>query len=228
MRCPSCRRPVDHEAESCYSCGYSAEVSMSQFGYNDVRMKRVHDGADCLRVKEIWDIEDLFRQLDSRFPQLLFAVYLGDLPDSMSPGELGFWLLNRARIEGTELQQSNDCAILLIIDMENKQAGLSLGYFAERLLTEHDCIRTLMNSRPLLINGDFGDAVVRIFRKLDRILTARSKKLKGMNREQWQSDFIAREELNVLSLPGPLFPGYRDLHQKGRKETKKEIELAQR
>ncbi len=211
MRCPSCYRPVDHEAESCYSCGFSSGRAMEQFGSNYVRMKRVHDAANCLRMEDLEEIERAFERLETRFPQLLFAVYLGELGPTISLGELGFWLLNHSRVEGAEVSRSNDHAILLIMDVDRQQAGLSLGYLSELLLTEEDCYRALMIGRGFLVNGEYGEGVVRIFRRLEQVLVKRAQKMKRLGREEVRA-LLAERGMNTLPLPshvGAFEPGAR-------------------
>lgn len=207
MRCPSCQRPVDHEADSCYSCGYSSLDAMKKFGSNQVQMQRVHDAADCLRVDDRRNISDAFDRLEDRFPQLLFAAYLGDLDGSMSIAELGFWLLNQAKIGSCEISRANDHGILLVMDVERREAGISLGYLPEMLLTESDCLKALLAGRSFFMNGDFGGGVMAIFKKLDKSLRKQARKMKGMTRGQKQSLMMKTHHgPNALIVPGPGVP----------------------
>ena len=206
MKCPHCQRPVEYEAESCYSCDFSLEMARDRFGANPVRMRPIHDAADCLRVRETRQIRNVLDHLEVRFPQLLFGVYLGQLSESISMSELGFWLLNQARIEGSEFARPNDYGILLLFDVEHRQAGISLGYFCEMLLSERDCYHTLMANRSLLTNGEYGTAISRILRKIEKLLVKRSRKLKGLTREQMRSQLMKDPAVNSLALPGPFVP----------------------
>ncbi|MDF1751864.1 MAG: TPM domain-containing protein [Verrucomicrobiales bacterium] len=207
MRCPSCQRPVDHEAESCYSCGYSAIESMKRFGSNQVKMRRVHDAADCLRVKDSEMIERTLNRLEKRFPQLVFAVYLGDLNETISIGELGFWLLNQVTIEGAGYAKTNESAVLLVVDVNFKKAGLSLGYFTEMLLGEEDCLRALAAGRSHFANGEFGTGVVDLFTKVEKSLIKQAKKMKGLSREEKQSVMMRNHHgPNILKIPGSVRP----------------------
>jgi hypothetical protein len=169
-------------------------------------MKPIHDAADCLRVKEHREIRSVLDHLEVRFPQLLFAIYLGELNESISISELGFWLLNQARVEGSEFERPNEFGVLLLIDVERQQAGISLGYLTELLLSERDCYHALMANRSLLTNGNYGMAVSRIFRKIEKSLVKRSRKLKGFTREQMRSHLLQDPAMNSLALPGPFIP----------------------
>ncbi len=207
MKCPSCIRPIDHEAETCYSCGYSALKAMAKYGDNYVRMSRVHDAAHCLRKKDKVDLDAVLDQLELRFPQLLFCVYLGDLPESISVRELGFWLLNHGQVKGAEYSRPNDNAILVILDVQSKQIGLSLGYFSEMLISDEDSYRVLMAARPSLVNLEYGPAMCTLFTRLNRTLSRKARKLKGLSHKQVQRSF-KKDGFNVLDIPNHYSPQF--------------------
>lgn len=178
MKCPRCSRPVDHEAETCYSCGYSLTKAESIFGRNFVQMSRLHDAAHCLRKPEKDALEDIFDQLEMRFPQLLFCAYIGALNEQVRLHELGFWLLNHAEVRGADYARPNENAVLLILDVNTKNAGISLGYFSEILLPEDEGYRCLQAARPFLVNADYGQALAVLLRKIGRSLSRRARQLK--------------------------------------------------
>ncbi len=178
MKCPHCSRPVDHDAESCYSCGYSLTKAESIFGRNYVQMNRLHDAAHCLRKPERDALEDIIDQMEMRFPQLLFCTYLGALSQQVRLNELGFWLLNHAEVRGADFARPNENAVLLLIDVNTKQAGISLGYFSEILLPEDEGYRCLQAARPYLVNAAYGQALATMFRKIGRSLSRRARHLK--------------------------------------------------
>ncbi len=200
-------RPVDHEAESCYSCNYSAREAMAKYGDNYVRMSRVHDAAHCLRKRDKEDLDAVLDQLELRFPQMLFCAYLGDLPESISVRELGFWLLNHGQVKGAEYARPNDNAVLVILDVHSKQVGLSLGYFSEMLISDEDAYRVLMAARPSLVNVEYGPAMCDLFSHLGRMLSRKARKLKGLSHEQLQRRF-KKEGFNVLDLPAHVSPQF--------------------
>ena len=200
MKCPSCHRPVDHEAESCYSCGFSAETAKAEFGSNRVRMNRIHDAPNCMRVSEFEEISETLDHLEEKFPQILFSVYLGELGESISLGELGFWLLNQAKIDGSEVSRSNDNGILVLIDVNRREAGISLGYLPELLLGEKDCYRALMATRSFFVNEEFGSGIARLFKRLGKSLGKSAKQLKGLSREQMHR-YLSEKGQNHLELP---------------------------
>lgn len=178
MKCPHCSRPVDHEAETCYSCGYSLAKAESVFGRNFVQMNRLHDAAHCLRKPERDVLEDILDQMEMRFPQLLFCAYLGALTNQVRLNELGFWLLNHAEVRGADFARPNENAVLVLIDVNTKQVGISLGYFSEILLTEDEGYRCLQAARPFLVNAAYGQALSVMFRRIGRSLSRRARYLK--------------------------------------------------
>lgn len=200
MKCPSCLRPVDHEAVSCYSCGYSFAETMEKFGGNRVEMSRIHDAAHCFRKGELDDLNQVLDSLELRFPQMLFCLYLGELPENISMSELGFWLLNRAQVKGAEYARPNDNAVLVLMDMQSRQVGLSLGYLAEMLVTEEEAYRSLIAARPHLVNGEYAPAMSQIFNRLGKVLARKARLLKKMPIEK-----LVRERLQTsggrLDLP---------------------------
>lgn len=205
MKCPSCQRPVDHEAESCYSCGYSEMEASARYGFNRVMLNRVHDAAACLRKQERDDLAAALDQLEVNFPQILFSAYLGNLPDELSISELGFWLLNHGQVKGAEYVRPNENAILIILDMSTRQVGVSLGYFTESLISEEEAYRALLHARPYLLNAEYGEALEKIFHRLARVLRRKGRKLRKISHEELQAQSRALNE-NSLDLMPHLAP----------------------
>ncbi len=201
MKCPSCQRPVDHEAESCYSCGYSEMEASVRYGTNRVMLNRVHDAAACLRKQERDELATAIDYLEINFPQILFSAYLGNLPDDLSMSELGFWLLNHGQVKGAEYVRPNENAILLILDMSTRQVGISLGYFTESLITEEEAYRALLHGRPHLLNAEYGEALEKIFLRLARVLRRKGRKLRKISHEELQAQSRALNENSLDLMP---------------------------
>jgi hypothetical protein len=201
MKCPHCCRPVDFEATTCYSCGYSLANAEELYGRNFVKMNRLHDAAHCLRKQERTEVEIVLDQLEFQFPQLLFCTYLGALTEPMRLNELGFWLLNHAEVEGADFARPNENAILVLIDVNSKQAGISLGYFTEELLPEVDAYRCLRSVRPYLLNGTYGSALRSLFLKIGRALCKSSRARN--KRETKQGNDPAADPEGSPPAPGP-------------------------
>lgn len=200
MKCPRCQRPVDHEAASCYSCGYSEDAAAVVLGENQVSLNRVHDAAHCLRKQERDELGYTLDQLEVKFPQMLFCAYLGALPTEISLSELGFWLLNHGQVRGAEFARPNENGILVVMDLNRKQIGISMGYFAEALVSDEEAYRALCAARPNLLNSEYGEAIERIFLKLGKVLDRQGRKLRKLTREQIHTRLRGSAE-NLLDLP---------------------------
>ena len=206
MKCPRCQRPVDHEAASCYSCGYSEVEAAITCGANQVMLNRIHDAAHCLRKQERDELSETLDFLEAKFPQMLFCAYLGTLPAKLKISELGFWLLNHGQVRGAEFARPNENGVLVVMDLNTKQIGISLGYFSETLITEEDAYRALNAARPNLVNAEYGEAIERIFLKLGKVLDKQGRKLRKLTRDQIHATLTGQYK-NVLDLPAHLSPG---------------------
>ncbi len=178
MRCPRCSKPVDELAETCYACHYSIKEAEAFFGSNLVQMDRLHDVAHCLRKRDRDDVEDILDQMEGRFPQLCFFTYLGDLQSQIRLHELGFWLLNHVAVRGADFSRPNENAVLVLLDVNSRQVGITLGYFAEQLLDEQSLHACLQAARPHFINGDFGLGLCLVFKKLCKALSRKAREMK--------------------------------------------------
>ncbi|MDF1825639.1 MAG: hypothetical protein P1U68_13415 [Verrucomicrobiales bacterium] len=201
MKCPSCQRPVDHDAESCYCCGYSEMEASARYGANRVVLNRIHDAAACLRKQERDNLAETLNQLEINFPQILFSAYLGNLPDDLSLSELGFWLLNHGQVKGAEYIRPNENAVLLILDMSTRQVGVSLGYFTESLISEEDAYKALLHARPHLLNAEYGEAMERAFLRLARVLRRKGRKLRKISHAELQAQSRALNSNSLDLLP---------------------------
>ena len=121
--------------------------------------------------------------------------------DSRPVPSLGFWLVNHSRVKGSEYARPNENALLVIVDLTNKQIGFSLGYFAEYLLGEEDAHRTLQAARPYLVNGDYGRALITLYKKLGRVLSRRARVLKKNQRQGRKPDYEIQNVPNILDVP---------------------------
>ncbi|MEM9283135.1 MAG: TPM domain-containing protein, partial [Verrucomicrobiota bacterium] len=185
--------------------GYSEVEASARFGENQVLLSRVHDAAHCLRKKEKDILDAALDRLEVKFPQMLFCAYIGTLPEDLSMSELGFWLLNHGQVKGAEFARPNENAILVILDMNTKKIGVTMGYFAEALINEEEAYRALLRSRPNLLNAEYGEAIEAIFKRLAKILTRKGKKLRKLSHEELQAQSKALND-NSLDLPEQFAP----------------------
>lgn len=187
MRCPRCSKAVTHRSDECHSCGYSITDAQAVFGTTMVEMDRLHDAAHCLRKEERDEVLAIMDRLKDRFPQLFFCAYLGTLPEKVKMSELGFWLLNHAAVKGVDLARPNENAILLLLDTNTQEAGISLGYYVEKFLDENAATRCLRSARRHFAKNENGKALSKVLHKLGRTLSKGSRNILRIQPETRQS-----------------------------------------
>jgi len=123
-------------------------------------------------------------------------------------------LLNHAQIKGAEYARPNDNALLAILDLNTRQAGISLGYFSEMLVTEEEAYRILMAARPHLVNGEYGPAFRRLFHAMGRVLGRKARVLKRKPIELLREERLARAAGRLhLPVEGASLNGVEAHHQ---------------
>lgn len=151
--CPRCLEPLHEAPLACPICGFSLDQVDSAFGSRRVRVQRLVDASHTVSPDELEQLDLRLDRFEAEFPQLIFAVYIADLPESTNLRELGFWMINRAIFDSP---RSNDNAILLCINNRALSASLSLGYVPEQFLSEEALAWTLNRTMPYLTGRQFG------------------------------------------------------------------------
>jgi hypothetical protein len=102
---------------------------------------------------------DLVRRIqikfESRFPQLFFAVHFGAFPELPSLRQFGVWLLNRGVFRDVDAKRPNQNGILLVIDVNSKQCGITFGYSLLPYLDEDSTFLALSAAHPYFLEGDY-------------------------------------------------------------------------
>ena len=170
MNCPRCHLEISSSAEHCVSCGFDSHSLCQKLGDHWVRLDRLTDPANCLRLHDRRRLEARLDDFERRFPQVFFAVYFGVLPAGFSVSEVGFWLLNHAAFGTHDISKRNEFGIVLAIDPSASTAAFSLGYALESFEANLK-LPTLLNSiSSKLKRGDYGKAVEECVGTVDRRL----------------------------------------------------------
>jgi len=145
-------------------------------------MDRLMDAAHSLTAEGQAAVSARMDAFESQFPQLYFSTYIDALPDDTSLREFGFWLLNRAAVGSIDFSRPNENGILLIIDMNGRSAGLTVGYFLEEHLGRTVLDRSLAVARGAWARGHFHEGIIECIDHLafalrKRARTARTKDL---------------------------------------------------
>jgi hypothetical protein len=151
--CPRCSEPIHEGQPSCPVCDFSLSQVDSAFGSRRVRVQRLVDASQTINPDELEQLGQRIDRFELDFPQLVFAAYIADLPESTNLRELGFWMINRAIFDSP---RSNDSAILLCINNRFLSASITLGYVPEQFLSEEAITWTLDRTMPYLGGRQFG------------------------------------------------------------------------
>lgn len=159
MKCPHCSSLLGADAAVCGACGFSSRTVRSLLGGDWVRLERITDSSRRLSLRETRHLETCLDDFERTFPQCFFAIYLGPLPDSMTSGDLGFWMLNHGAFQNQRLCKRNEFGIALVVDTLGLCAALTVGYALEPFLPAASLERTLQNAAPKFRRGALADAI---------------------------------------------------------------------
>ncbi len=175
MNCPRCVREIPYTALTCGECGFSLFDQDAQFGGDAVSLERVTNKAGQLNEEEVASLEQALDAFEREFPQLFVAVYSVALPVMASVRQFGFWLLNRAGINGVEITRPNENGALLVIDETSGQAGLVVGYLLECYFPEPELAEILEAARKDWSAGRMAAGVREVIAEFSKALKKKSK-----------------------------------------------------
>ncbi len=170
MKCPHCSSPITTGQAACPGCGFSASAIRAYLGADWVRLERITDVAGRLNLRETRHLETVLDEFERSFPQCFLAGYIGVLPDTLTLTDLGFWLINHGAFQTHQVSRRNDFAIVLLIDPLRQQAGFTVGYALENVLTEPVLQAILKKLNRPLQRGAFGQAVEQCSKLVEKAL----------------------------------------------------------
>lgn len=153
--CPRCARLLRLTEPACASCGFSLAEADARFGSFRVKLPRLVDAVGAFGAAERDRYGAAVEAFEARFPQLMWATYIAELPGDVNLRELGFWMVNRAVVQSTD--RANDRIIMLCINHATRGASITLGYFPEQHLAEEDLAATLEACRQPLASRRFAE-----------------------------------------------------------------------
>ncbi len=166
VRCPRCEQSFYQAADTCPHCGFQHADADELYGYDPILLSKLTDVAGILRMKDREVIRKELKQFEKKFPQLFFAIYAQAFENGSSLRQYGFWLLNHASFEDVDLERSNDCGILLTIDVNAKSLGITYGYSLQPYLNEESTFEILSHAHPALLEGKWAEALTIIIQKV--------------------------------------------------------------
>lgn len=170
MRCPRCTLAIHRTAEECPHCGLNIE-HMDRLYEGFVRqVGRLYDGAGVLRVHERRLVMDALQRIERAFPQLTVALATVPLNDEQNVRSYGFWLMNRGDFGERPESALDGGIVLLIVDAEQKQACIHLGYLLEAGVTEKAAFEALEPAHPYLLEANFSRAFELMLSGVNKLL----------------------------------------------------------
>jgi len=153
MNCPHFALPIAPPQAHCGSCGFHDAALASYLGADWVRLERITDTADCLRLEESRDLEVRLDDFERQFPQGFAAFYFGALPPKLNPLELGMWLLNHGAFSTQQFTKRNEFGFVCVVDPLAGRHGIAVGYALEKILSATLFQQLLGSMTPLLRAG---------------------------------------------------------------------------
>ena len=175
MKCPRCVQKIHRAAESCPHCGFSLADADLRFGGGDVRLRCLTDKAGLLRTRERLRVEAAMERFARRFPQVFVAIYTEALGDGGQMRQFGFWLLNRGAFEDVPYDKPNACGVLMVIDPEEKMAGMTYGYLLDPFMDEGDTFEVMSRGHAHWLEGRYMDGMLKAIEQLEIVLKRRSR-----------------------------------------------------
>lgn len=176
MNCPRCVQSVAPGSPQCVRCGFQLSTLDPEFGEDVVLLDRLTDAAHCLRVRDRDALNAVLDDFERQFPQLFAAVYFGVLPEMTSIRQFGFWLINHAAVPTVEVSRPNEQGVIIVVDLQSRVIGVTLGYMLELFVTEKELDRCLRSARPHLFNGEFHRGVSVFLKRFSAVLRKASRK----------------------------------------------------
>lgn len=170
MNCPHCSVGLAPGVATCPQCGFNIHSIRALLGADWVRLERLTDNLSCLGLKDQRHLEIVLDDFERTFPQCFFAVYLGNLPPVITPGDLGFWLINHGAFHTQQIAKRNDFGAALVIDCERRMASITVGYALESLVREPHLGGILKKMTRALHQQRYGAAVEKAVTLFSRLL----------------------------------------------------------
>lgn len=175
MNCPHCALPIAPPQDHCGSCGFHDAALATYLGADWVRLERITDTADCLRLEESRELEVRLDDFERQFPQGFAAFYFGALPPKLNPLELGMWLLNHGAFSTQQFTKRNEFGFVCVVDPLAGRHGIAVGYALEKILSAPVFQQLLGSMTPLLRTGRWAEASSTVLDQLSEYLRARGR-----------------------------------------------------
>lgn len=197
MKCPRCVQKIHRGAESCPHCGFALTLAAEDFSQIDPVVHALSDRAGLMRRVERERVQHAINRFTERFPQLIFCVHTAVFSDVSHLRTCGFWLVNHGVFE-EYAERSNASAIVLVMDVARKAAGLSYGYHLEPYLDESITFDCLCKAHPYWLEGKHDAGIIAVIQSLATTLERASKQA-ARNPEKFAKKVMASAKTGALA-----------------------------
>ncbi|MBB5352289.1 hypothetical protein HNR46_002532 [Haloferula luteola] len=182
MKCPRCVQVIHRGAEVCPHCAFSLAVADEWYGSEGPRMARLDDGGGLMTRAARDQVQRAMDRFERKFPQLWFAVHTGRPPGGGDFRQYGFWVLNRAEVTDLQAGRPREGGILLAIDPDTRQAGMTWGYRLDGHLGEEDTFMAMSRAHAYWVEGLYEAGILRVMEETTRVLIRRARRAKRLSR----------------------------------------------
>ena len=197
MSCPRCGLALVQPVPLCPACGFHVGEVQRLLGANSVRIERLVDHAACLSLRDTHYLNLALDEFERRFPQTFVSVFLGSLPAHVNAPQAAFWLLNHGAAIRQEQCKPGHWGIALVLDLVQKQAGLSVGYSVEALIEPPASM--LSRALPHFAHGEYARGVHSVLSDLECQLMR-----KGSSKRRAHSESLSdQSHLGLEQIPSP-------------------------
>jgi TPM domain len=176
--CPACGGALKVDSKWCPSCNFTGSHSLVKFPDPPPPLQPILDAVGLWQAADLRKIEAARTKLQKQFPQLNWRICNVSLPPQTELPLFGFWLLNTCPLAQEETAEQRSWTILLLIDVNSKQATVVPGYGAETCLNDADWLNILAQMAVPWQTGDTATAVVTFFKQSQIALELAFKSLK--------------------------------------------------
>ena len=191
MKCPSCARPLPQPVPQCPHCRLTLRQLDIKFGAVPRHSRYLTDRTEKLPVPETARLRETLELFERKFPQILFSVFVAQLPKDSSISEYAFWLANRATFSAFDFKGEENFDFLLLIDPAAGAAAITIGYGLEPFLPEEDLQAALEHAGPDFQRNDIPGGIRACLEHL-------TERLRGLARASEKEAELARARGDVV------------------------------
>jgi len=177
MRCPYCRVNLREYTPECPNCMLTLQRVNSLLGAVPRLLPGLGDVASILNPREMKSLKKILNRMKKRFPQVNNHLIVRNLPEKYPLELYLFWLFNTAGLSEAAHKGPENRDILLLLDLSQKQAGITVGYGLAHYLPTALLDELLEKAAPLFAEQQWYDALEYIYKELDRLLEIAAKRV---------------------------------------------------